>query len=64
MHAQILWNQNNLILGPDDLGLGGHEDSLKTGHAGGRVACCVITETFPVFSLEYFMSLMSRLGIV
>ncbi len=26
----------------DDLGLGGHEDSLTTGHAGGRVACGVI----------------------
>lgn len=27
---------------PDDLGLGGHEDSLTTGHAGKRVACAVI----------------------
>tara|TARA_B100000886_G_scaffold299262_1_gene227742 strand:- start:150 stop:644 length:495 start_codon:yes stop_codon:yes gene_type:complete len=27
---------------PDDLGLGGHNDSLTTGHAGGRVTCAVI----------------------
>jgi len=26
----------------DDLGLGGHEDSLTTGHAGKRLACGVI----------------------
>jgi len=28
--------------GEDDFGLGGHDDSLSTGHAGGRVACGVI----------------------
>lgn len=27
---------------PDDLGMGGHEDSLTTGHAGVRVTCAVI----------------------
>jgi Cu-Zn family superoxide dismutase len=27
---------------PDDLGMGGHSDSLKTGHAGKRVTCAVI----------------------
>ncbi|XP_066907012.1 superoxide dismutase [Cu-Zn] isoform X2 [Halyomorpha halys] len=27
---------------PDDLGKGGHPDSLTTGHAGSRVACGVI----------------------
>lgn len=26
----------------DDLGTGGHDDSLTTGHAGPRVACAVI----------------------
>lgn len=27
---------------PDDCGLGGFEDSLKTGHAGKRIACAII----------------------
>lgn len=26
----------------DDLGLGGHSDSLTTGHSGGRIDCAVI----------------------
>lgn len=28
--------------GEDDLGLGGEDDSLTTGHAGARIACCTI----------------------
>ena len=27
---------------PDDLGMGGYNDSLTTGHAGARVTCAVI----------------------
>jgi len=27
---------------PDDCGMGGHEDSLTTGHSGKRIACAVI----------------------
>ncbi|KAJ2380985.1 hypothetical protein H4S02_006421 [Coemansia sp. RSA 2611] len=32
---------------PDDLGKGGFDDSLTTGHAGDRVACGVITVVRP-----------------
>ncbi|CAH1105581.1 unnamed protein product [Psylliodes chrysocephalus] len=47
---QISLEGENSIIGrtvvvhadPDDLGLGGHELSLTTGNAGGRVACGVI----------------------
>ncbi|XP_043208573.1 superoxide dismutase [Cu-Zn]-like, partial [Amphibalanus amphitrite] len=28
--------------GEDDLGLGGQSDSKTTGHAGARLACCII----------------------
>uniref|UniRef100_A0A6B2LNB5 Superoxide dismutase [Cu-Zn] n=1 Tax=Arcella intermedia TaxID=1963864 RepID=A0A6B2LNB5_9EUKA len=31
----------------DDLGLGGHEDSKTTGHAGSRLACGIIALTAP-----------------
>lgn len=31
--------------GEDDLGLGNEDDSLTTGHAGSRLACCIITLT-------------------
>ena len=32
----------------DDLGLGGHSDSLTTGHAGKRIACAVIGYARPL----------------
>ncbi|XP_063624159.1 uncharacterized protein LOC134796122 [Cydia splendana] len=48
-HVATLRGRNNILgralvlhEGTDDLGLGGHEDSLTTGNAGGRVACGVI----------------------
>ena len=36
-----------LHMNEDDLGLGGHELSLITGNAGGRVACGVIGTCMP-----------------
>jgi hypothetical protein len=33
--------------GEDDLGLGGHDDSMTTGHAGGRLACGEVREPPP-----------------
>ncbi|XP_063363845.1 uncharacterized protein LOC134652613 [Cydia amplana] len=48
-HMATLRGRNNILgralvlhEGTDDLGLGGHEDSLTTGNAGARVACGVI----------------------
>jgi len=28
----------------DDLGRGGHDDSKTTGHAGNRIACCIVVK--------------------
>lgn len=33
--------------GKDDLGLGGHDDSKTTGHAGSRLGCGVIGLSSP-----------------
>ncbi len=35
---------------PDDLGMGGHADSLVTGHAGKRIACAVIGYSKKMFA--------------
>lgn len=32
---------------PDDLGLGGHEDSQTTGHSGARIGCAIIGRVMP-----------------
>lgn len=40
--VQDLWGRSIIVhAGPDDLGKGGHEDSLTTGHSGARMACAV-----------------------
>jgi hypothetical protein len=39
---QIISDVTYLCSQPDDLGRGGDQESLKTGNAGGRVACGVI----------------------
>lgn len=31
---------------PDDLGRGNTEESTKTGSAGARVACCIVTQAY------------------
>ena len=41
MHLSILFH---ILTGTDDLGLGGEEDSLTTGHAGARAGCCIINK--------------------
>ena len=41
--VEDLWGRSLVIhADPDDYGLGGKPDSLKTGHSGKRIACAVI----------------------
>jgi Cu-Zn family superoxide dismutase len=40
--ANILGRGLIIHADPDDCGMGGHEDSLTTGHSGKRIACAVI----------------------
>lgn len=46
--ASILGRAIVLHADADDLGLGGHSDSLTTGHAGGRLACGAIVDGAPL----------------
>jgi len=44
--AEDLWGRSLIVhADKDDYGLGGEEDSLKTGHSGKRIACAVIGRT-------------------
>jgi Cu/Zn superoxide dismutase len=37
-----LWGRTLIVHeGPDDLGLGGHDDSKVTGHSGARIGCAI-----------------------
>ena len=50
----------------DDLGLGGTEESSKTGSAGARLDCCIITslvgsQAGPEISPQHFLLLLSTL---
>jgi Cu-Zn family superoxide dismutase len=43
-----LWGRSVIIhADPDDLGLGGHDDSHTTGHSGTRIACALIGRVAP-----------------
>ncbi|KAG8199776.1 hypothetical protein JTE90_000869 [Oedothorax gibbosus] len=46
----------------DDLGLGGDEESLRTGNAGTRIACCVIqkVEKIPIRSYKAMKTAVQR----
>lgn len=44
--AEELWGRSVIIhADKDDYGLGGEDDSHKTGHSGARIACAVIGRT-------------------
>lgn len=40
--ANVIGRSLVIHMDPDDLGTGGHNDSLTTGHAGKRITCAVI----------------------
>ena len=41
-----LWGRTLIVHeGPDDLGLGGHDDSHITGHSGTRIGCAIFGRT-------------------
>jgi superoxide dismutase, Cu-Zn family len=41
-----LWGRTLIVHeGPDDLGHGGHDDSLTTGHSGARIGCAIFGRT-------------------
>jgi Cu-Zn family superoxide dismutase len=41
-----LWGRSIIVhADEDDLGLGGHDDSKRTGHSGARIACAIIGRT-------------------
>lgn len=41
-----LWGRTLIVHeGPDDLGLGGHDDSKVTGHSGARIGCAIFGRT-------------------
>jgi Cu-Zn family superoxide dismutase len=43
VRARDLWGRTVIVhADPDDLGRGGHPDSLTTGHSGARIGCAVI----------------------
>ena len=42
MHVRTGYSAHSYDVGVDDLGLGGEEDSLTTGHVGARGGCCII----------------------
>ncbi|NDE16205.1 superoxide dismutase family protein [bacterium] len=46
VRARDLWGRTVIVhADPDDLGRGGHPDSLTTGHSGARIGCAVIGRT-------------------
>jgi Cu-Zn family superoxide dismutase len=46
LKVEDLWGRSIIVhADKDDLGLGGEDDSLTTGHSGKRIACAVIGRT-------------------